>query len=75
MCFISLHNVPIKSWYRSENKIFTLAKGACLELFSNINFQFVMIFVTPPCFLSHGDISVQSGKQVPVIKKCYDFNF
>ena len=64
--------MSIKAWYRSENKDFTLAKGDCLDLLPNINFQFDMIFADPPYFLSNGGISVQSGKQVSVIKGDWD---
>ncbi len=64
--------MSIKAWYRSENKDFTLAKGDCLELLPNINFQFDMIFADPPYFLSNGGISVQSGKQVSVNKGDWD---
>ena len=72
MFFIFINNMSIKSWYRSQNKDFTLAKGDCLELLPNINFQFDMIFADPPYFLSNGGISVQSGKQVIVNKGDWD---
>ena len=62
----------IPAYYRSENKDFTLAKGDCLELLPNINFQFDMIFADPPYFLSNDGISVQSGKQVSVNKGDWD---
>lgn len=62
----------IQSWFRSNNLDFTLAKGNCLELLPNINFQFDMIFADPPYFLSNGGISVQSGKQVSVNKGDWD---
>ena len=64
--------MSIKAWYCSENKDFILAKGNCLELLPNINFQFDMIFADPPYFLSNGGISVQSGKQVSVNKGEWD---
>jgi len=60
--------MSIQTWYRSENKDFILAKGDCLELLPDINFQFDMIFAVPPYFLLNGGISVQSGKQVSVNK-------
>ncbi|MCR5045211.1 MAG: site-specific DNA-methyltransferase [Treponema sp.] len=59
-------------FYRSKNYDFTLAKGDCLELLPNINFQFDMIFADPPYFLSNGGISVQSGRQVSVNKGDWD---
>ena len=64
--------ISIKAWYRSEKKDFTLARGDCLELLPNIDFQFNMIFADPPYFLSNGGISVQSGKQVSVNKGDWD---
>jgi len=64
--------MSIKAWYCSKNKDFILAKGNCLELLPNINFQFDMIFADPPYFLSNGGISVQSGKQVSVNKGKWD---
>ena len=51
---------------------FTLAKGNCLDLLPNVNFEFDMIFADPPYFLSNGGISVQSGKQVSVNKGDWD---
>ncbi|MBS7294181.1 MAG: site-specific DNA-methyltransferase [Treponema sp.] len=62
----------MKPYYRSENLDFTLAQGDSLELLSNINFKFDMIFADPPYFLSNGGISVQSGKQVSVNKGDWD---
>ena len=67
--------MSIKPYYRSENLDFTLAKGNCLELLQNINFEFKMIFADPPYFLSNGGISVQSGKQVSVNKGDWDKSF
>ena len=64
--------MSIKPYYRSENLDFTLAQGDSLELLSNINFKFDMIFADPPYFLSNGGISVQSGKQVSVNKGDWD---
>ncbi|MBO5482935.1 MAG: site-specific DNA-methyltransferase [Spirochaetaceae bacterium] len=62
----------MQAYYRSKNLDFTLAKGNCLDLLPNINFQFDMIFADPPYFLSNGGISVQSGKQVSVNKGEWD---
>ena len=64
--------MSIQAYYRSKNLDFTLAKGNCLDLLPNINFQFDMIFADPPYFLSNGGISVQSGKQVSVNKGGWD---
>lgn len=64
--------MSIQAYYRSKNLDFTLAKGNCLDLLPNINFQFDMIFADPPYFLSNGGISIQSGKQVSVNKGDWD---
>ena len=64
--------MSINPYYRSENLDFTIAQGDSLELLSNINFKFDMIFADPPYFLSNGGISVQSGKQVSVNKGDWD---
>ncbi|MEE1290599.1 MAG: site-specific DNA-methyltransferase [Spirochaetota bacterium] len=62
----------MQAFYRSKNLDFTLAKGDCLELLRQFNFQFNMIFADPPYFLSNNGISVQSGKQVSVNKGEWD---
>ena len=63
------------SAYKSSNRDFTLLKGDCIDLMSQIkalNFKFDMIFADPPYFLSNGGISVQSGKVVCVDKGDWD---
>ena len=62
----------ISPFYRSDNKDFTLLKGDCVEVLSQFNFQFDMIFADPPYHLSNGGISVQSGKMVSVNKGDWD---
>jgi hypothetical protein len=47
-------------------------QGDCIELLTQFDFQFDMIFADPPYFLSNGGISVQSGKQVSVNKGDWD---
>ena len=51
---------------------FTLLKGNCIDILSDFDFQFDMIFADPPYFLSNGGISVQNGKQVSVNKGDWD---
>ena len=62
----------ISPFYRSGNKDFTLLKGDCVEVLSQFDFQFDMIFADPPYHLSNGGISVQSGKMVSVNKGDWD---
>lgn len=62
----------LKSFYKSVNHDFTLLEGDCMELLSQFDFKFDMIFSDPPYFLSNGGISVQSGKIVCVDKGDWD---
>lgn len=62
----------ITSFFKSEDKTFTLLKGNCTELLSQFDFKFNMIFADPPYFLSNDGISVQSGKMVSVNKGEWD---
>ena len=62
----------LKSFYKSENKDFTLVQGDCIKILNKLDFKFDMIFADPPYFLSNGGISVQSGKQVLVNKGDWD---
>lgn len=62
----------ITPFFKSENKDFTLVKGDCIELMSQFEFKFDMIFTDPPYHLSNGGISVQSGKMVSVNKGDWD---
>ena len=62
----------VTPYYKSLDRSFTLVQGDCLEILSNFEFQFDMIFADPPYFLSNGGISVQSGKIVCVDKGSWD---
>ena len=62
----------ITPFFKSGNKDFTLVKGACIELMSQFEFKFDMIFADSPYHLSNGGISVQSGKMVSVNKGDWD---
>lgn len=62
----------IEPYYKSTDKSFTLLKGDCIDLLSQFDFKFDMIFADPPYFLSNDGISVQSGKMVSVNKGDWD---
>ncbi len=62
----------LKSFYKSNNRDFTLLKGDCMDLLPQFDFKFDTIFADPPYFLSNGGISVQSGKIVSVDKGDWD---
>lgn len=59
-------------YYKSPNYDFTLFLGDSLELLSQFEYKFDMIFTDPPYFLSNGGISLQSGKVVCVDKGEWD---
>lgn len=62
----------ITPYFKSDNKDFTLVKGNCIELLSQFEFKFDMVFADPPYHLSNGGISVQSGRMVSVNKGEWD---
>ncbi len=60
------------SYYKSEDRNFTLLYGDCIELMNSFDFKFDMIFADPPYHLSNGGISIQSGRAVSVNKGDWD---
>lgn len=62
----------LKSYYKSEDKMFNLLNGDTFKLLPLFDFKFDMIFADPPYFLSNGGISYQSGKIVSVDKGDWD---
>lgn len=62
----------LKAFFKSKSHDFNLLKGDCVNILSELDFEFDMIFADPPYFLSNGGISVQSGKQVSVNKGDWD---
>lgn len=62
----------LKSYYKSEDKDFTLLLGDNIELLNSFDFGFDMIFADPPYHLSNDGISLQSGKIVSVNKGAWD---
>lgn len=62
----------ITSYYKSENRDFTIVNGDCFNVLTQFDFKFDMIFADPPYFLSNGGISYQAGKVVCVDKGDWD---
>lgn len=62
----------LQSFYKSDNRDFTLLQGDCVELLSQFDFRFDMIFADPPYFLSNGGISCHAGQVVCVDKGEWD---
>lgn len=62
----------IKSFYKSNNRDFTIVHGDCFDVLPQFDFKFDMIFADPPYFLSNGGISCQAGKIVCVDKGEWD---
>ena len=64
--------MSLKSFFKSDDRAFTLLHGDCITLLKQFEFKFDMIFADPPYFLSNGGISVQSGRIVCVDKGDWD---
>ena len=62
----------IQSFYKSNDRAFTIVHGDCFEVLPQFDFKFDMIFADPPYFLSNGGISYQAGKVVCVDKGEWD---
>jgi site-specific DNA-methyltransferase (adenine-specific) len=60
------------SYFKSEDRRFTLLSGDCIELIKQFDFKFDMVFADPPYFLSNGGISIQNGQPVCVDKGDWD---
>ena len=62
----------IQTYFKSQNRNFTLLHGDCIKLLREFDFKFNCIFADPPYFLSNDGISVHSGKIVSVNKGDWD---
>lgn len=62
----------IESFYKSNNRDFTIVHGDCFDVLSQFDFKFDMVFADPPYFLSNGGISYHAGKVVCVDKGDWD---
>src|SRR5690554_3433383 len=62
----------IKSYFKSEDRKFTLIKSDLLEILPTFEFKFDLIFADPPYFLSNDGLTVKNGKIVSVNKGKWD---
>jgi site-specific DNA-methyltransferase (adenine-specific) len=62
----------IEPFFKSDDKNFYLLKGDTMELLSQFDHKFDMVFADPPYFLSNNGLSIQSGKIVSVNKGRWD---
>lgn len=62
----------IQSYFKSNDKNFTLINGDLLNILPTFEFKFDMIFADPPYFLSNDGLTVKNGKIVSVNKGKWD---
>lgn len=62
----------LKPYFRSIDEQFYLLKGDTLQLLSEFDHKFDMIFADPPYFLSNNGLSIQNGQIVSVNKGKWD---
>jgi len=62
----------IKSYFKSEDKYFTLLQKDSLKVLSKFQFQFDMVFADPPYFLSNDGLTIKNGKISSVNKGKWD---
>ncbi len=62
----------IESYFKSEDKCFTLINEDVFEVLPNFDFEFDMIFADPPYFLSNDGLTITNGKISSVNKGKWD---
>ena len=62
----------MKPFYKSEDKNFYLLHGDVMDILSQFEHKFDMVFADPPYFLSNDGFSVQNGQIVVVNKGKWD---
>ncbi|MGD9889640.1 MAG: site-specific DNA-methyltransferase [Halothiobacillaceae bacterium] len=65
----------INSYFKSEDKNFTLLHKDVFEVLPLFNFEFDMIFADPPYFLSNDGLTVKNGKISSVNKGDWDRSY
>ena len=62
----------VKPYFKSLDKNYYLLQGDTVDLLSQFDHKFDMVFADPPYFLSNDGLSIQSGKIVSVNKGEWD---
>ncbi|MCK5718589.1 MAG: site-specific DNA-methyltransferase [Thiomargarita sp.] len=65
----------VKSYFKSQDKSFTLINDDIFNILSKFEFKFDMIFADPPYFLSNGGLTIQNGKITSVNKGKWDKSY
>jgi site-specific DNA-methyltransferase (adenine-specific) len=62
----------MKCYYKSVDKNFYLLHGDCIELLTQFDHKFDMVFADPPYFLSNDGLTIKNGKITSVNKGDWD---
>jgi len=62
----------IEPFFKSDDKNYYLLKGDTMEILSQFEHKFDMVFADPPYFLSNNGLSIQNGQIVSVNKGTWD---
>ena len=60
--------MSLEPFFKSEDKNFYLLIGNTMELLTQFEHKFDMVFADPPYFLSNNGLSIQNGQIVSVNK-------
>lgn len=62
----------LKPYFSSTSKNFYLLHGDTMQILTDLDYQFDMVFADPPYFLSNDGLSIQNGQIVSVNKGDWD---
>lgn len=65
----------IESYYKSQDKKFTLIQNDVLDVLPQFDFKFDMVFADPPYFLSNDGLTIKNGKISSVNKGEWDKSY